>query len=384
MSSIKSSDLASGLEESATLALNARVKKMAADGKEVCNLTAGELSCETPQYIQEFAAKKLDQNKYTPVNGLPDLREAIAEYARSFYKQDWIKTENVVVCSSVKPGIWASLVSVVNPGDEVILPSPTWVSYKHLLRIVGAKLIQTKLTESFDLDINEIKSKITKKTKVILLNSPQNPTGATYSPDKIEHLVDVANKNNITVLSDEIYSRLVFDEQFKPVSSFGFNNLIILDGFSKSQALTGWRIGYIIAPVQTAKDCTKILSHTTGNAPVISQYAAIATLKRGNQPVMFDKLKSNLELAGKKLDRINQLRYIKPSGAFYIFLDLRQMTDKSLKWCEDLLRKKGVALVPGEAFDAPGFARMSFSADSETISKGIDLIKEFVEEDPKT
>jgi aspartate aminotransferase len=380
MSSINGSDLASGVEESATLALNARVKEMAANGEEVYNLTAGELSCETPKYIQDYVSKKLEQNKYTPVSGLPKLRTAIAEYAQDFYEQAWIKPENVVVCPSVKPGIWASLVSIINPGDEVILPVPTWVSYKHVLSIAGAKTVQTNLTEDFDLDISDIKSKITKNTKAILLNSPQNPTGVIYSPQKISELVSVANEYNLVVLSDEIYSRLVFTPQFKPVSSYGFKNLIILDGFSKSQALTGWRIGFIIAPTEIAKACTKILSHSMGNASVISQYAAIAALDRGNEPVMFDALKSNLDLACSQLEKIPKLRYKKPSGAFYILLDLRLMTNDDLNWCEDLLQKKGVALVPGEAFFAPGFARISYSADSDTISKGLDLIKEYIEE----
>ncbi|HEX5798136.1 MAG TPA: aminotransferase class I/II-fold pyridoxal phosphate-dependent enzyme [Candidatus Saccharimonadales bacterium] len=380
MSSIHSSDLVAGLEESATLALNARVKKMAADGEKVYNLTAGELSCETPVYIQDYVVKKLNQNKYTPVSGLSELREAIAKYAKDFYKQDWIGAENVVVCPSVKPGIWASLTSIINPGEELILPTPTWVSYKHLVHIAGAKLVQTKLADDFDLDIDDIKSKITNKTKAILLNSPQNPTGATYSQESIERLTHIANENNITVLSDEIYSRLVFNENFKPVSLFDFKNLIILDGFSKSQALTGWRIGYVIAPVQTAKDCTKILSHAMGNASVISQYAALAALQHGNEPVMFEELKSNLDLACSKLDQVKKLHYIRPSGAFYILVDVREMTSSGFEWCEELLQKKGVALVPGEAFDAPGFARISFGGDADTISKGLDLIKEFSEE----
>lgn len=377
---INSSDLVAGLEESATLALNARVKEMASSGKEIYNLTAGELSCDTPQYIQDYVSDKLDQNKYTPVNGLPELRKAIAKYAKEFYKQEWINEENVVVSPSVKPGIWASLVSMVNPGDEIILPSPTWVSYKHIIHLAGAKLISTGLDTNFDLDINDIRSKITEKTKIIILNSPQNPTGAVYSPDKISQLVELSNEHNITILSDEIYSRLVFDPKFKPVSSFSFNNLVILDGFSKSQALSGWRIGYIIAPSNIAKACTKILSHTMGNASVISQYAGLAALGNNNKPVMFDELKSNLELACDKLDKIDKIKYVKPAGAFYIFLDIRQMSARSLEWCEDLLQKKGVALVPGEAFNAPGFARISFSAHSAVISQALDLLKEYTEE----
>ncbi len=380
MSRIEISELASGLEESATLALNARVKEMAAAGEEVYNLTAGELSCDTPKYIQDYVASKLGQNKYTPVSGLPELRQAASEYAKKFYGQEWIKPENVVICSSVKPGIWAGLASILNPGDEVILPVPTWVSYKHIIHITGGKPIETSLTNSFDLDIADIESKITNKTKAILLNSPQNPTGAVYSPEAIKQLVKLANDNNITVLSDEIYSRLVFEADFKPVSSYGFERLIILDGFSKSQALTGWRIGYIVAPVEIAKACTKILSHSMGNASVISQYAAIAAFEHNNDPLMSGELRSNLELACSKLDKINKISYVKPTGAFYIFLDIRKMSKDSLAWCEDLLVRKGVALVPGEAFDAPGFARLSISAGSETISKGIDLINEYIGE----
>lgn len=380
MPSLESSHLASGLEESATLALNARVKSMAASGGKICNLTVGELYCDTPPYIRQYVDKKLDRNKYTPVNGLPELRQSIAEYAKDFYGQDWIKTENVVVCPSVKPGIWASLAAIINPGDEVILPVPTWVSYKHIIQIAGGKLVPTQMTSKFDLDIDDIKSKVSAKTRAILLNSPQNPTGAIYSQKSIEQLVDIANENNIAVISDEIYSRLVFNPDFKPVSSFGFKNLIILDGFSKSQALTGWRIGFIVAPSTVAKDCTKILSHIMGNASVISQYAAIAALEKGNKPVIFGELKSNLKLVCDKLDQIKQISYLKPSGAFYVFLDIRQMSGNSLKWCEDLLQKKGVALVPGEAFEAPGFARISFGVNQKTLSEGIDLINEYIEE----
>lgn len=378
MSELPTSDLVAGIEPSATLALNARVKQMASEGKKVYNLSVGELSCDTPAYIQEYVKKHLEQNKYTPAAGLNELREKTSSYVKDFYNVKWVNKANIVVTPSVKPAIWASLTTLLNPNDEIILPVPTWVSYKHIIHSVRAKVITTQLTPSFDIDPSDIESKITPKTKAILLNSPQNPTGAIYSAESLNKLVNIANEHNITVLSDEIYSRLVYDKNYRPASSFGFNNLIILDGFSKSQALTGWRIGYMVAEAKFAAACTSLLSQNIGNAPVLSQYAALSALERNNEPVMFEQLKANLELSCSLLDSINKVSYQRPSGAFYIFLDLRQMTDNDTKWCEDLLQQTGVALVAGSEFFAPGFARMSFAVDQATLSEAINLIKEFV------
>ncbi|MBW3569445.1 aminotransferase class I/II-fold pyridoxal phosphate-dependent enzyme, partial [Candidatus Parcubacteria bacterium] len=264
------------LEESATLALNARVKQMAEQGKPVYNLTAGELPCKTPEYISDYVATKLDENKYTPASGLPMLKLAIAEAAKNFYGLLELELDNVVVTAGLKPAIYASLLSVINPGDEVLVPIPGWTSYSYQIKLAGGIPIEVELDRNFDLNIEAIKQKITAKTKAVILCSPNNPTGTIYSKQRLEELAGLLNPANIVVLSDDIYSKLVFSENYAPPAKCGFLNLIILGGFSKSQALTGWRIGYIIAPGEIASAANKVLSQIMGNASLPAQYAAIA------------------------------------------------------------------------------------------------------------
>ncbi len=377
---MKLADKLNTIEESATLALNTQAKKMAAEGKKIYNFTAGEPSTDTPDYIKESVAGKLDQNHYTPVGGMPELREAIAKHCREFYSADWIKQENVAVVAGGKPGLYFSLLSILNSEDEVILPSPAWVSYKYLIELAGGKVIEAKLADNFDLDISEIEAKITDKTKVIIINSPNNPTGSVYSSSSLQKLADKLNQTDITVLADDMYTKLVYAESFKPITSFGFNNLVISSGFSKSQALTGWRIGYVIAEKDMIKAIVKLQSHLLGNTSNLSQYAALGGLARGDEPPMYDDLKENLRIVNNALSQTPKIKFTPPGGAFYVFFDIREITSDSMAWCEKLLDEKGVALVPGEAFFAPGFVRLSFTTDKTTLEEGLRKIKEFVEE----
>lgn len=376
-------DLASRLAtmtESATLALNARAKQLAAEGKTIYNLTAGELATDTPEYIQEAVAKTLNRNKYTPVAGLPELREKIANHAREFYGLGWIQSENVVVTGGAKPALYAAFLSLINPGDEVIIPAPAWVSYMDLVELVGGKVVEAPLTAAYDLDVGAITSKITDKTKAILITSPHNPTGAIFAKGSIEELSVALKGKNITLISDDIYSRLVYEEDFTLVPTAGFDNVLIINGFSKSQALTGWRIGYLIADKAIAEAATALLSHITGNAALPSQYAAIEAMKRGDQPPQstLDDLKAKRQIVVDGLSGVPGLKNNIPGGAFYVFLDLRELTNSSAQWCEDLLVETGVVLVPGEAFRAPGFARVTFSGDKVTLQKAMTEIKNFI------
>lgn len=380
MSSIKISELASSLEESATLALNAKAKEMAASGQKVYNFTAGEPSTDTPEYIKEYVSGKLDQNHYTPVAGLPELRKALAEHCRKFYGADWIKSENIVVAAGGKPGLYLSLLAILNPGDEVILPSPAWVSYKYLIEVARGRMVNVRLNESFDLDVDAIKAKITDKTKVVVINSPSNPTGSVYSQRALTRLSEILADTDITVLADDMYSKLVFDDSYVPITKFGFKNLVISSGFSKSQALTGWRIGYVVADSEVITAVTKLQSHLLGNASILSQYAALEGLKRDDQPPMLEDLKQNRNLLISKLQEVPKIKFIPPAGAFYALIDIRQITNDSMDWCANLLKEKNVALVPGEAFFAPGYARLSFTTDRQTLSDGLEKIKEFIEE----
>lgn len=377
-------DLASRLatmNESATLALNARAKQLAAEGKTIYNLTAGELSSDTPDYIQEAISKVLDKNKYTPVAGLPELRDKIASHARDFYGLEWIQPENVIVTAGAKPALYVTLMSLINPGDEVIVPTPAWVSYMDLVTLVGGIPIEVPLTDSYDIDASAIKSKISEKTKAIIVTSPHNPTGSVFSKNAIESLSSTLKGTNITVISDDIYSQLVYQDDFTLVPTAGFDNLLIINGFSKSQAITGWRIGYLIAQKPIADAASTLLSHITGNAPVLSQYAAIEALKHNDKPpqATMDDLKSKRQIVIEGLQGLSGLKFNVPGGAFYVYLDLRGLTESSAQWCEELLLATGVALVPGEAFSTPGFARLTFSGDKEILTKAVTVIRNFVE-----
>lgn len=368
------------MQESPTMAMNARAKQLAAKGRTIYNLTAGELASDTPLYIQQAVAKKLHMNKYTPAAGLPELRQQIADSARKFYKLDWIQSANVVVTASTKPAMYASLLALVNPGDEVIVPIPVWRTHNQLIELVGGVVVEVPMTDDFDLDVKAITARISNRTKVIILNSPHNPTGTILSKAALVKLADELRGSGITVMSDDIYVKLVYGDGFTPVPNCGFERVVIINGFSKSQALTGWRIGYLIADEKIAKATIGLLSHITGNAPMPSQQAALAALAQGDKPPaeIIKTLKRQRKIVDDTLKTMPGLRYHLPGGAFYFFLDLRELTDNSAEWCEHLLIEAGVALVPGEAFSAPGFARLSFVNDEATLIKALEQIKQFV------
>lgn len=379
--SIHLADRLDSIEESATLALNTQAKKMAAEGKKVYNFTAGEPSMDTPEYIKEYVAGKLDQNHYTPVAGMPEVREAIAEHCRGFYSADWIKSENVMVVAGGKPGLYLSLLALINPGDEIILPTPAWVSYKYLIELAGGVVIEAHLKDNFDLDLDEIKDKLSGKTKAIIINSPNNPTGSVYSATALQELSEVLNETDVTVLADDMYTKLVYETGFKPITNFGFKNLVISSGFSKSQVLTGWRVGYVIAEQEIIKAIAKVQSHLLGNTSNLSQFAAMAGLEHDDKPAAYEALKANLDIVNQSLKNIAKIKFTPPAGAFYVFIDIRNITNNSMEWCQKLLDKKGVALVPGEAFFAPGYVRLSFTTNKATLEEGLGKIKEFIEED---
>lgn len=381
MKAIKLAERVSSIEESATLALNAKAKAMLADGKMVYNLTIGELPCAPPEYIIKAVAETLHENKYTPGAGMPALRELVASHTKSFYGLDWIQSANVVVTASVKPGLFTSLLVLVNPGDEVLLPKPYWFSYKYEVLAAGGTPIDVDLDEDFDLDIDRIERAITPKTKAIVLCSPSNPTSSVYSEAALRRLAGLLNDRGIYALIDDIYAKLVFDEHFKQLPTYGFESMVILGGFSKSQALTGWRIGYLIAEEAVASAVATIQGHIIGNASVPSQYAAIAALKNGDQPVMMKELIANRDFLVDKLKSVDNIQLKKPDGAFYGFLDIRQITHDSQAWCDRLLEETGVAVIPGEAFFTPGFVRLNFAADQQILGPALDLIIDFAKKD---
>ncbi|HXE10074.1 MAG TPA: pyridoxal phosphate-dependent aminotransferase [Verrucomicrobiae bacterium] len=380
MDSISLANRMDSVQESATLALNARAKQLAQEGHTIYNLTAGELATDTPEYIRTAVAEKLDRNKYTPVAGLPELREAVAAHARNFYDLDWIKPGNVIATAGAKPALFGALLALLNPGDEVIVPVPGWTtSYTPLVELAGGRVIEVPLSDDFDLDVEVIKGKLSPKTRAIIINSPNNPTGAIFSAPALRDLAAALNDTPVWVIADDIYSKLVYDDDFRPVPTCGFENLIIINGFSKSQALTGWRIGYAIAPEPVTQAMTKLLSHITGNAPLPSQYAALEALKRDDQPPV-STLKALQTQRQTVVDGLAEagIKSNVPGGAFYVLLDVHELAPNSAEWCESLLVEAGVALVPGEAFSAPGFARLTFVTDEKTLQAALAAIKKFV------
>lgn len=379
MKQIPLSRRVANLEESATLALNARAKELAAKGKMIFNLTAGELDGPTPGFIKSSLARQLDQNKYTPTSGRSGLRQAIADYetAREGRK---IMPANVVVTSGAKSGLYGLLQTLLDRGDEVILPVPAWVSYAHMIELAGGKVIKAQLKANNDIDPATIVAKISPKTKAVIINSPNNPTGAVFSDKALRDLAKRLKNKPLLVISDEIYSTLSYDRKFRSLSKLGFlyDQLIIINGFSKSQALTGWRIGYAVLPERYATPLNNFLSHAMGNAPLPAQIAAETALKRGNKPTMYKILEQRRRLVTRELNKIPQIKFTQPGGAFYFWLDIGQLSKNSIKWCERLLEETGVALVPGEAFFAPGFARLSFATDDEILKQALKKLADFV------
>ena len=376
------------ITESLTLKLNALANKLSAEGKNIVNLTAGELDFPTPLYIQKEIQRKVSLNKYTPTAGLPALRQAIASLVYKDYKIK-VASENVAVTSGAKQAIFESMFAILQKGDEVILPSPYWVTYREQIILNDAVPVIVPLNknfgENFDLDLEKIKKAITKKTKALILNSPNNPTGAIYSKASLLKLKKILKNKNIYLIVDDIYSKIVYDKGyqspalFAPDKSYREKYLILINGFSKSQALTGWRIGYVVANEEIIKAITSYQSHTSGNAPLLSQVAALLIIKNGDKTDKFvEILKERRNLVDKLLKTIPKISYEIPKGAFYYFIDVSKIEKNTVEFCEYLL-KAGLALVPGEAFGNPGFVRLSFSAEANKLTEGIKIFKKFCE-----
>lgn len=372
--------LVSVLTASPTLALNSHAKKLALEGKKIYNLTAGEPNWSTPDYVSEKVAQHLHENKYTDTAGMLELREAIAAYVKEHYRCEWVEASNVVVTPGAKPALYTALLTILRPGDEAIVPAPYWVSYRQLIELCGATFVPVETTDSYGISPQAIADAITDRTKCLILNSPNNPTGAVYAKSDLEAVAEIVKDKSIYVLSDDIYMRLAYTET-TPITMCRFDSerLIIVNGFSKSQALTGWRVGYVVAGDEVAGSISNLTSHVLGNTAVPSQYAAIAALEKGDHPPMLQNLLTQRKIAIEQLNSCPHIEFVEPSGAFYILIDVRKLTRSSVDWCRALLESAGVALVPGDDFGASGFVRMSFATDLDTLTEGIQAMKKFIE-----
>ncbi|MEA1922262.1 MAG: pyridoxal phosphate-dependent aminotransferase, partial [Pseudomonadota bacterium] len=379
-----------------TLAITAKAKALQAEGVDVVNFGAGEPDFDTPENIKEAGIKAIRDGftNYTAVPGIPQLRQAIAAKLKRENRLDYKESEIVVSCGG-KHSFYNLAQALLDPGDEVIVPAPYWVSYPPMVSLAGGVpiILETGEDEGFKLSPERLQAAITKKTRAVIINSPSNPTGAAYSWEELKALAEVVVKNDILLISDEIYEHITYDgfEQRSPaeISPEVKDHCIILNGVSKSYSMTGWRIGFTAGPATLIAAMTKIQSQSTSNPTSISQMAAIEAYN-GVQDyvknVLVDFTKRRAYII-KALNEIPGITCFNPQGAFYAFPSVKGLLgkscngreiDSSLTLCDLLLDEAKIAAVPGEAFGAPGYLRLSYATSMENIVKGIERLAGFV------
>lgn len=377
----------SSLSESTTLKITSLTKKLKKEGKDVINFAAGEPDFDTPSFIKEAAKKAIDNGatKYTPSSGTLELRE---EIAAKLSKDNKIPcaAKNIIVTSGAKYAIFAAMFALLDESDEVLLLSPYWVSYPEMVKLTGAKLkiIAAKKENNFKVTPQDLKAAISPKTKLLILNYPNNPTGITYSKQELSQIYDIVRAKKIFVLSDEIYEALLYDN--KDHTSFAsfdgaFEKTITVNGLSKSFSMTGWRLGYLAAPDIIVGAISKIIDHTTSCACSISQAAALAALRNKEWTLdMCKEFEKRRDLLWQGLNALSKMGPVKSEGTFYMLCDIRQTRLSSLEFSSRLLEKHLVSTIPADAFGAEGFVRLSFAASQEEIRKGIERIGLFLKQ----
>ena len=377
---------AAQLTPSLTLAIDSKAKAMRAEGIDVCGFGAGEPDFDTPEHIKEAAIKALQEGftKYTPSAGLPELRTAISE---KFSKDNSIdyKPNQVIVSNGAKQSCFNAILACCEPGDEVIIPAPYWLSYPDMVKLVGAEpvIVQTKASNAYKMTAEEFENAMTPRTKMVIINSPGNPTGSVYTREELEALVEVALTEDIFILSDEIYEKLIYDDashvSVASLSKEAYDLTITVNGFSKAYAMTGWRLGYLGAPDHIAKVIDSLQSHSTSGPNSFAQKGAVAALKGSQQCVtdMRDEFNVRREYMYERLAAIPNLSAVKPLGAFYMLADISKFGLSSTNFADRLLSKAEVAVVPGVAFGDDKTVRLSYATDLETIKTGLDRIEQF-------
>ncbi|PTY07270.1 aspartate aminotransferase [Opitutaceae bacterium EW11] len=383
------SSWAQNIAPSPTLAVDAKAKALKAAGEDVCGFAAGEPDFDTPEHIKEacIAALKAGKTKYAPTPGIEELRAAIADKYASDYGLK-VGSGQVVVSPGGKFSCYLAILSVCSPGDEVIIPAPYWVSYPEMAKLAGAKPVFVLADDKtgFKLTPAQLESAITPKSRLLVLNSPSNPTGAVYTRQEMEAIVAVAMKHNLYIMSDEIYEHLVYDGQ-KHVAPATFSKevearTIIVSGFSKTYSMTGWRLGTLVAPAPIAKAAAELQSQMSSNATTFAQYGALAALKeKAKTQAALQQMLSAFDRRRKflhaELNRIPGVSCLLAQGAFYLFPNISKFGLSSSDFCTRLLEKEKVAAVQGSAFGAEGFLRLSYATSDEIISKGVARLANF-------
>lgn len=374
------------LTPSLTLSIDSKAKAMKAEGIDVCGFGAGEPDFDTPEHIKAAAQAAIESGftKYTPSSGIPELRQAIADKFKADNGLDY-KSSQIVVSNGAKHSCYNAILATCQPGDEVIIPAPYWLSYPEMVRLAGADpvFVQTKEENNWKMTAEEFEEAMTPRTKMVILNSPGNPTGSVYTAEELQAIVEVAAGEDILILSDEIYEKLVYDgvkhTSVASLSQEAYNLTITVNGFSKSYAMTGWRLGYLGAPEQIAKAIDAIQSHSTSNPCSFAQKGALAALKGDQSPV--EDMRAEFDLRRnymvQRLSTIGRVSVVAPQGAFYVLVNISQLGLSSTNFAERLLSKHHVAVVPGVAFGHDGTIRFSYATSLDVIKKGLDRFEEF-------
>ncbi|MEG4276378.1 pyridoxal phosphate-dependent aminotransferase [Microcoleus sp. MON1_C1] len=372
---------------SITLAIAAKAKAMKAEGIDVCSLSTGEPDFDTPEHVKAAAKQALDEGKtkYGPVAGELQLKAAIARKLRDDNNLNY-QPENIIVTNGGKHSLYNLMMALIEPGEEVIIPAPYWLSYPEMVKLASGKpvIVQTDASTGYKITPEQLSRAITPKTKLFVLNSPSNPTGMVYTPAEIKALAEVIVERDILVVADEIYEKIIYDDaQHVSIGSLGkeiFDRTLISSGFAKAYSMTGWRIGYLAGPSELIKATGTIQGHSTSNVCTFAQYGAIAALESSQESVekMRQAFAERRQVIFELLDAIPGISCIKPDGAFYMFVNISKTGMNSLEFCDAFLEQQQVAVIPGIAFGADDHIRLSYATDLGTIKKAVERLDKFV------
>lgn len=379
---------------SPTLSITALASQMREEGEDVISLSAGEPDFETPERVKEAALLAIEEGftHYTPAGGINELKDAILFRAKEDQGLSYTRDE---VCSTNggKQALYQAFQALLDPGDEVLIPLPYWVSYPEQVQMAGGVpvFVKTHGENSFKMRVEDLEKALTEKSRVLVLNSPQNPTGHLYTKEELEAFIPLILEKGLTIVSDEVYEHIVFDKRAVSIASLHESmreRTIIINGLSKSHAMTGWRVGYALGPEEVISSMTRLQSHLTSNINSIAQKAAIAALRGPFHDVerMVEEFKARRDLMVQGINQTPYFSCLKPEGAFYLWVDIRELLEirknhieNDHELCQDLLQKKQIATIPGSSFGVEGYLRLSYAASLENLKEALRRIGEYVE-----
>ncbi|HLB34651.1 MAG: aspartate aminotransferase [Verrucomicrobia bacterium RIFCSPHIGHO2_12_FULL_41_10] len=376
----------SQMAPSLTLSIESKAKTLRDEGVDICSFAAGEPDFDTPDHIKAAAVQALEENftKYTPSSGILELREAIANKFKQENNIDYQSSE-IIVSNGAKQSCFDAIMACVSAGDEVIIPAPYWLSYPEMVRLAGAEpiIVPTTQANNWKITAQEFSNAMSPRTKMIILNSPGNPTGSVYTEEELRAILEVAVEEEIMILSDEIYEKLIYDDtkhiSIASLSPEARDLTITVNGFSKAYAMTGWRLGYLGAPTAIAQAIDAMQSHMTSGPCSFSQKGALAAITGNQQCVtdMQEEFNIRREYMFNRVSKIHNLSAVKPEGAFYILVNIAKLGMSSANFADRLLSKANVAVIPGIAFGNDKTIRLSYAAGMDVIKTGLDRLEDF-------